>query len=78
MNKRIKLLAEQAGGIFSPMTGRNLNNFNTVYFAELIVKECARIAFDEAAQAGRMNKRGKCLFGTMIGRRIEKDFGVEK
>jgi len=42
------------------------------------VRECARIAFDESAHAGRMNKPGNCLFGTNIGRRIEKHFGVEK
>jgi hypothetical protein len=47
-------------------------------FAELIVRECARIAFDESAHAGRMNKPGNCLFGTNIGRRIEKHFGVEE
>ena len=47
-------------------------------FAELIVKECARIAFDESAHAGRMNKPGNCLFGTNIGRRIETHFGVEE
>jgi hypothetical protein len=47
-------------------------------FAEKIVRECARIAFDESAHAGRMNKPGNCLFGTNIGRRIEKHFGVEE
>ena len=47
-------------------------------FVELIVKECAHIAFDESAHAGRMNKSGNCLFGTNIGRRIEKHFGVEE
>jgi hypothetical protein len=46
MNERIKQLAEQAGGVFSPMTGRNLDKFDTEKFAELIVKECIFLNMD--------------------------------
>ena len=71
MNERITLLALKAS---DPKTGW----LDRQKFAELIVKECARIAFDESAHAGRMNKPGNCLFGTNIGRRIETHFGVEE
>jgi hypothetical protein len=79
MNERIRELAEQAT---SHMPGRppydslTFDLFDKEKFAELIVMECARIAFDESTHAGRMNKPGNCLFGTNIGRRIEKHFGV--
>jgi hypothetical protein len=75
MNERIKELWEECKTI-------NWSYDNQTYdhekFAELIVRECVSIAFDESAQAGRMNKPGNCLFGTNIGSRIEKHFGVEE
>jgi hypothetical protein len=80
MNERIDNLLYQAG-----LTAQGCWDELGTYeqeaiekFAELIVRECARIAFDESAHAGRMNKPGNCLFGTNIGRRIEKHFGVEE
>lgn len=39
MNAIIKELIEQAGGVFSPMTGRNFDNLNVEKFAELIIQE---------------------------------------
>jgi len=77
MNERILKLFTEAcyHGDYEP---ENVPNDVVEKFAELIIKECARIAFDESAHAGRMNKPGNCLFGTNIGRRIEKHFGVEE
>jgi hypothetical protein len=79
MNERIKELAEQAKieierGDYDEVSRCTAYGESLGKFAELIIRECARIAFDEAAQAGRMNKHGKCLFGTLIGKRIEKHF----
>ena len=56
MNERIKELAEQTGGIFSPLSGRNLDNFNVVEFAELIIKEC----MEHALEIGRLNPNPRC------------------
>ena len=75
MNKQIQELMLLAG---TDTSGKWMSIDNAEKFAELIVRECARIAFDESAHAGRMNKPGNCLFGTNIGRRIEKHFGVEE
>jgi hypothetical protein len=79
MNERIQELYLQASyNIIETNCAPIISNeFNKEKFAELIVRECARIAFDESAHAGRMNKPGNCLFGNNIGRRIEKHFGVE-
>jgi len=74
MNERIKELMAECNYVVDG----TCDNTREQKFAELIVRECARIAFDESAHAGRMNKPGNCLFGTNIGRRIEKHFGVEK
>ena len=78
MNERIKLFAELAKNAIPAHLGSRVPIEFTEKFAELIVKECARIVFDESAHAGRMNKPGNCLFGNNIGRRIETHFGVEE
>ena len=79
MNERILELAEQTSlELFNDTAHHRLLKGFAKRFAELIVKECARIAFDESAHAGRMNKPGNCLFGTNIGRRIETHFGVKE
>jgi hypothetical protein len=53
MNERIKQLAEQAG--YKPLPGFNFaNSFEETYlkkFAELIVRECAKLG-DKAVQDG--------------------------
>jgi hypothetical protein len=81
MNERILELAKQAM-IFSSENGgwrisTHVPSDFQEKFAELIVKECVRIAFDESAHAGRMNKPGNCLFGTNIALAIKEHFGVE-
>ena len=77
MNERIQKLIDQATRTAMWIGDPDAGELDAEKFAELIVAECARIAFDESAHAGRMNKPGNCLFGTNIGRRIEKHFGVE-
>jgi len=79
MNERIRELAEQAG--YKPLPGFDFaNSLEETYlkkFAELIVQECSRIAFDEGAQAGRINKMERYRGCTTVGKRIEEHFGVE-
>ena len=71
MNERIKLLAEQADGVFihKLITGAKQYTFlerDLEKFAELIVRECVGIA-DEYDGVG-----------STIVSRIEKHFGVEE
>lgn len=68
MNERIIKMAIEAG--FNPIncTGSNLPLFKK--FAELIVKECIEIAYqNDVAKFTRD--------GYVIGQKIEKHFGVE-
>lgn len=50
MNDRIKELIEQAEEVVfdSPTTGHKTTQFNKEKFAELIIRECAKVALDEA------------------------------
>jgi len=68
MNERISELAEQAGleYNFDPMTWLKYEKF-----AELIVRECAKIAFQN--DIAKFTKDGYC-----IGLDIQKHFGVEE
>jgi hypothetical protein len=43
MNQRIKLLAEQAGAVFTNSHAASLLDDEMEKFAELIVKECAEV-----------------------------------
>jgi hypothetical protein len=43
MNERIKELAVQAGAVYYTRLGRETNLVELQKFAELIVKECARV-----------------------------------
>jgi hypothetical protein len=45
--------------------------------SELVAKECAQIAYDEGAQAGRVNKMERFRGATAAGKRIEEYFGVK-
>ena len=68
MNERIRLLAEQAG--YTPLPGFDLaNTLEETYlkkFAELIVRECARVA--------DLADENKCEW---IGGNVLTHFGVE-
>ena len=69
MNKRTKLLAEQAGIVFWEISGdvdwRQADKETLAKFAESIVLECAEVANDYDG-------------ADYIGREIKKHFGVEE
>jgi len=67
MNKRIRQLAEQATTIEEYGWGASYENFDREKFAELIVRECAKIA--DVADVN------KCEW---IGGNILTHFGVEE
>lgn len=52
MNEKIKLLAEQAGVVFWEMSGdvdwRQTDRETLEKFAELIIRECTKVLFDES------------------------------
>jgi hypothetical protein len=52
MNKRIKELIDKATTIEEHGWGASYENFDKEKFAELIVKECARVAFATAIGDG--------------------------
>jgi hypothetical protein len=71
MNERIKLLAEQAGAVFEKTNGLNdcpqdsLVDDEIQKFAELIVRECARVYWniDDSEIHGEYVKALKKHFG---------------
>ena len=74
MNKRIKELAVQAGGVmFGELCGTL--NFDTEKFAELIVKECV----DKISQEQDIAEQNwRCKNGVHICHELTKHFGVEE
>ena len=89
MNERIRLLAEQAGSVFEQTNGLNdcpqdsLVGDEIEKFAELIVKECARIAratpcpYEEDEVRQRLGHTWD-MASLEAGREIVKHFGVEE
>ena len=89
MNERIKLLAEQAGAVFEQTNGLNdcpqdsLVGDEIEKFAELIVKECARIAratpcpYEQDEVRQRLGHTWD-MASLEAGREIVKHFGVGK
>ena len=67
MNERIKKLAEQAGYYIDP-------DFDIEFgeFAELIVRECADIAYNKQYKHSSAHTRGDCAEA------IKQHFGVEE
>jgi hypothetical protein len=68
MNERIKQLAEQAG--MGPM-GIAFSSEIMQKFAELIVKECAKVAWYHTPDTEELE------YSHLIGDKILKHFGVE-
>ena len=68
MNKRIKLLAEQAG--FNPYNYEGANAALFKKFAELIVRECADVAKETRWAVPPSQEQ--------IARGIQQHFGVEE
>jgi hypothetical protein len=72
MNKRIKLLAEQAGLEWGPGGYADYSDFDHSLFAELIVSECARAIINDC----RLNDVRSASRGCV--RTIREHFGVEE
>jgi hypothetical protein len=88
MNERIKQLAEQAGIITEVWKtdslghGYKVPNYEAEKFAELIVKECARVAratpcpYEEGEVRQRLGHTWD-MASSAAGREITEHFGVE-
>ena len=76
MNERIKELLKQAGGIQHDEDGDELTAFlvgkDLEKFAELIVKECAKVCRDQPNVYALKADRDNCAIA------IEEHFGVEE
>ena len=70
MNERIRLLAEQSGANYYSL-GDRFEKFDEHKFAELIVRECARINFSNIVGIDPEDDAA-------VGRAIKKRFGVEE
>ena len=70
MNERIRLLAEQSGANYYSL-GDRFEKFDEHKFAELIVRECARINFSNIVGIDPEDDAA-------VGRAIKKHFGVEE
>ena len=70
MNERIKLLAEQAGAVYSNDHAVSLLDDEIEKFAELIVQECCQFA----------NNHNEEIEGVTlgVGQALKKHFGVEE
>jgi hypothetical protein len=83
MNERIKLLAEQATTIVDTVNSQGYSssyaNFDREKFAELIVRECARVAvFKDSGTVATADVAGHMAAGRSIAARlIQEHFGVE-
>ena len=72
MNERIKLLIEQATTYIDPIANDGVCwDFDKEKFAELIVRECARINFSNIVGIDPEDDAA-------VGRAIKKHFGVKE
>ena len=87
MNERIKELAEKAEEVvfYSPSTGKETKEVNLEKFAELIVRECARLAMTQhcstsPADYGDMEpyEQGCDDTASRISGLIRRTFGVKE
>ena len=74
MNERIKQLAEQAGMIIGDTSEFDMAKFmpKELKFAELIVRECAKVCRDQPNVYALKADRDNCAIA------IEEHFGVEE
>ena len=75
MNERIKLLAEQATSYMPgqpPYDGLTFDMFDKEKFAELIVRECAKVAWYHTPDTEELE------YSHLIKDKILKQFGVEE
>jgi hypothetical protein len=78
MNERIRLLAEQAGEYATtrhPVSNITLSVNSDLFeqkFAELIVRECMDVAYDNTPNSE------ECEYKRLIHNKIKEHFGVEE
>ena len=72
MNERIKELIKQATTIEEHKWGVSYDNFDKEKFAELIVRECAKVCRDQPNVYALKADRDNCAIA------IEEHFGVEE
>ena len=74
MNKQIKELAEHCTVQYQDGNGGIIDQVDTEKFAELIIKECAKVSEDDITDGDA------CCTNTAyrISRQIKKHFGVEE
>ena len=78
MNERIKELAEQAGANYYSL-GNRFEEFDEHKFAELIVKECARLCEHESNDDEYdQYDMGQSVKAESIKTAIKEHFGVEE
>jgi hypothetical protein len=73
MNQRIKLLAEQAGAVFTNSHAASLLDDEMEKFAELLVEECCRRLGEETIRHDGYGYNQHELYN-----RLRKHFGVER
>jgi hypothetical protein len=80
MNERIRLLIEQATTIEEHGWGASYEHFDKEKFAELIVRECARVAvFSDSGTVATADVAGYMAAGRSIAAQMIKEhFGVEE
>ena len=72
MNERIKELIKQATTVEEHKWGISYDNFDKEKFAELIVRECAKVCRDQPNVYALKADRDNCAIA------IEEHFGVEE
>ena len=72
MNERIKELIKQATTVEEHKWGISYDNFDKEKFAELIVRECAKVCRDQPNVYALKADRDNCAIA------IEQHFGVEE
>ncbi len=72
MNERIQELAEQAGFVDKGSNHTAYVNFDHEKFAELIVRECAEVAWMNTPETEELD------YSHLISDKIKQHFGVEE
>ena len=73
MNKQIQKLAEQAGAVYSNDHAVSLLDDEIEKFAELIVKECVKVAHPKLTDVGEWAAGMR-----LVQQRLKQHFGVEE
>lgn len=76
MNKRIQLLAEQAG--FNPVNYMGSNSILFEKFVELIGRECLSLADNMRDDLDEDGEKQQALGAAWVGLAITRHFGIEE